>query len=329
MNDTIQFLAGKLIQFDAEFISDLLRLPDDLKSNFVQMAIPYFGAFADGAEQWGNKISNNSIIFSEQEEKFYKYLRNQHKLFDQSYECMYRKIEDEFNSSDRYFRNRASWLIRGLNLYKNVGVYFCGKHPVGNTILIGLYTPFSPVNNPNGQEIRILFEVLGKLLRQYIEEMKETQIVTHKEKIRIEDYNFFAKCPIGKNPDTNRFCLFSILCTVNYLIYFLDRIFIQETPTKLRWAYLQYYYLIDLLAQINMILDTKYKIDDSLKCRLFRNCMAHYGLQPSLKNFNINNHDIMGGITDHFFGKNYFEVKQFIYCELKSLSCQLENDLIN
>ena len=121
--------------------------------------------------------------------------------------------------------------------------------------------------------------------------------------------------------------LFSILCQINFLIYGVERWIKEETPTKLRFMYLLYYSLLELLPQINQKLNTAFKMDCSWESRDFRNSMAHYKLGVALKKEELVLDDLLFGLTIKYFGVSYIDVKNVITAELENLSHQIEQYL--
>ena len=127
-------------------------------------------------------------------------------------------------------------------------------------------------------------------------------------KFDTKDYGGFQKSPIG-NKFSDKFVLFSILCQINFLIYGVERWIKEETPTKLRFMYLLYYSLLELLPQINQKLNTAFKMDCSWESRDFRNSMAHYKLGVALKKEELVLDDLLFGLTIKYFGVSYVDVK--------------------
>ncbi len=319
----VQLLARKLIKSDAQFVYALVTLREKIDNNYLSMAMPYIGIFTDGAEQWGNKVGLKVATFNAEEKAHYEKLRSKHKLFDMEYEDFYKALYKEFIESDNHFSSICRPIAKWTKLYDNVGVDYCKKVVCGNTILCELYNPISSIkNNFDGEKIKKLSYVVGKLCSDFEGYTLSQNIFDSSFNFYYKDFNFFIRCPI-KRHDFDSFCLFSILCCINYILYFIDKYFLIELPTKLRFAYLQYYYLAGLLDGINNKLNTHFSINKKWINQGFRNCMAHYGLGKDIKENDIVEDDLMGGITIKFFNKNYYELKKEIFYELESLSIQL------
>ncbi len=290
----------------------------------MSMAQPYIGLFADGAEQWSQKVGLLIKQFSKEEKEYYTLLRNKHKLFDYSYDEFYNIIHKEFIAHDLYFDKNKAWIEKYLLVYKNFGVDYCNTKVCGNTIIIGVYSPYSPVEvGFSGKKIRELSVVAGKLCIFFEGDDVELYF-NNKLHFNYKDYHLFKEKLLLKNANFDTFCLFSILCSINYIIYFIDRYFLKESPTKLRFAYLQYYYIVKIIDEINSKLNTNFTLDKKWINKEFRNSMAHYGLGQILNEMNINKDDILGGITNIIFDLDYIDFKNVIYDQLDSLSNQIE-----
>ena len=104
---------------------------------------------------------------------------------------------------------------------------------------------------------------------------------------------------------------------------FINRYFVDEFPAKLRYTYLQYYYLTTLIPQINRKLATNFTINNQYKNDKFRNCMAHYGLGVAINEADIIENDIFLGLSYKLLGMPYTEIKAAIYFELDMFAEQV------
>lgn len=321
-----------MIQYDARFIYTLIHIAGvlgtekaNIDSNYMVMSMPYTACFTDGAEKWTKKTGCKKISLNDAEREYYESIRNNIKLFDLSYPHLKQILHKKFTFNDEYFYRTRTQDSIDLDLYFNVGTDVCGGVFCGNTILCSVYTPFYQFQESAGEYIRNMSKVTGRIADHYgcknqpIYQYDKSLLFTYK------DYHFFEYSPL-KNSVNNidGFCLFSILCTINYLILFLDKFFINEFPSKLRFAYIQYYYLLGILDEINHTLSTSFCMNDQWKNQDFRNCMAHYGLGQVLKPKDIIIDDLMGGLTQKIFGMDYMQIKNSIYSELQNLAYQIE-----
>lgn len=103
----------------------------------------------------------------------------------------------------------------------------------------------------------------------------------------------------------------------------------EEIPQKFKFAYLQYYYLCDFIKELNAANGTTFYINDSIKDRNFRNCLAHYGLGQYLSESDLNNDDLLKGLTNKAFNMNYLDAKDKLYLYLTELTNQIKAEIFS
>lgn len=304
MLNKVQKAAYDLIQSDARFIYTLVDMQNHAKninSNYVMMCQPYIGIFADGAEQWCKKTGMDAPKFNNEEKGYYVKLRQAHKLFEWPYKKYEALLTQKFQESDRYFYNIRS-LFEKIIGYSNVGVDYCNGTICGNTILCAMYMPFSTLGDKKiGPKIRDLSIVAGKLAAYFLDgNMKPFAYDDKNNTVKYRDYHFYKRSPLILESNLG-FVLFCIMCSINYITEFIDKYFVEEIPQKFKYAYLQYYYICDFLEELNIANKTNYYIDNELKNRSLRNCFAHYGLGQFLKEIEVNEKDVLKGLTEKAF----------------------------
>jgi len=325
----IQEKAYKLIQTDARFIYSIIANPKKPKSNFISMLQPYIGMFADGAEKWGRKVGMNTPVFSDTEKKYYESMRASIKFFGMSFQEFCSILNRIFRESDEYFANVCNPIAKLNKQYDNVGVDLQDAIFCGNTILCSIYSPYYKAWNDNkayGEFVKTNSIIAGKLVAAYGATLLSPYSINFALNFMDKDYHFFARCPLKNNTFEN-FCLFSILCNINFLRIFVDKYFVDEFASKLRFAYLQYYYLTNFILEINESLSTNFSFNAKYKNDCFRNCMAHYGIGQIMCESDIIETDIMFGLTNKIFDTPYLDVKNAIYNELDEIAKQLEKYL--
>jgi hypothetical protein len=326
----VQKAAYELIQADARFLytlTDISKNVQNIKGNYICMSLPYMGLFTDGTEQWCKKVGLNAPRFNPTEKAFYTQLRQGHKLFEKSYEDYSTLLFEKFTESENYFYSIRRLREKILGYY-NVGTDLCNGEFCGNTILCSIYMPINILGNEGvGMWIRDMSIVAGKLAASL--GCKEFPIYRYDDNLNIiyKDYHFYKNSPLKMSDDFG-FLLFSILCSINYAIEFIENYFIDEIPQKFKFAYLQYYYLCDFIKEVNAQKNTDFYIDDSLYDRNFRNCVAHYGLGQYISETEIISDDILKGLTNKAFGKDYLTTKVELYEILKSLTKQIRQIIL-
>lgn len=331
MLNPVQKAAYELIQADARFLYTLTVIHGNAKnisSNYIMMSQPYIGLFAVGVEQWCKKLGLGAPQFTDTEKIYYTALRQSHKFYEMSYSDYLSALMEKFKESDNYFYKNRS-LREKLLGYCNVGADQCNGHFCGNTILCALYTPVDTLNDKEiGPWIRDVSVVSGRLAGFF--DCHNFPPYNYDDSILVKyvDYHFYKNCPL-KNKTKLSFLLFSILCSVNYAIEFIDQYFIGEISQKFKFAYLQYYYLCDFIKKLNAANGTTFYINDSMKDRPFRNCLAHYGLGQYLSESDLICDDVLKGLTNKAFNLNYRDAKNKLYFYLTELRNQIETEIFS
>lgn len=330
MLNKVQKAAYDLIQSDARFIYTLVDMQNNarnINSNYVMMCLPYIGIFADGAEQWCKKIGLDAPRFHDEEKGYYEKLRQAHKLFGMPYKEYETLLVEKFHESDKYFYNTRS-LIEKVVGYYNVGTDYCNGTVCGNTILCAMYMPFNILGDEKvGSRIRDLSIVTGKLAAYFLDiDLEPFEYDDKNNIVKYRDYHFYKKSPL-KLKNNLGFVLFCVLCNINYIIAFIDKYFVEEIPQKFKYAYLQYYYICDFLEELNSANKTNYYIDSALKNRSLRNCFAHYGLGQFLKETEVNEKDVLKGLTEKALNMDYYSCKELLYKYLRDLRNQIEEKI--
>lgn len=322
----VQLAAYDLIQSDAIFLCSIINIRQNAKnisSNYICMSSPYIGLFADGAEQWGKKVGLRTPQFTSLEKNYYQQLRQSHKLFELEYDQYAKLLLEKFKESDEYFYNIRSNLEKEIGYY-NVGTDLCNGEFCGNTILCSMYFPNHSFGNKKfGPWIRDVSIVAGKLAASFGCTISSSYTYDDNLKVNAIDYHFYKKTPLKLNNDFG-FLLFSILCSINFPIEFIENYFTEEIPQKFKFAYLQYYYLCNFIPQLNSQNNTCFSIDNRLYDRSLRNCLAHYGLGQYFKEYDIINSDTLKGLTNKALGMDYLTAKNELYQILKDLANQIK-----
>ena len=320
-----------LMQNDLRFLYTVVSHYKDIKSNYMVSSMPYIGLVVDGIEDWIKAYNNSHAIklsiptFTTQEETFYERMRSCIKLWDNPYATVYAEFERLYTLSDNYFSSICKPVIRNLKLYDIFGADQADGHYCGNTILCSYYVPGFDYFQRKKGDIKSLSIIAGKYTSLF--SATRAYRINSNMSFSKSDYGGFVKSPVG-NDFSDRFVLFSLLCQINYIIKCIDEYILDETTTKLRFAYILYYYIVGILPDINLKLDMNFFIDNKWKSSGFRNCMAHYKVGVALKESELIQDDPFYGLVQkHFRSCGYYELKTSVMKELLSLSGQLEEYL--
>ena len=230
--------------------------------------LPYLGVVIDGAEDWVKAINNSSKcklqipLFKESESVFYEQIRNSIKMWNQDYDKIYKLLKNAYHKSDEYFGSVCNPIAKAVHLYDIYGMDTINGAICGNTILCQYYSPFFSYTGNNGEYIKSMTEIGGQYIRLFNSISEYT--VNNDFKLDVQDYGGFVKSPVG-NRFSDKFVLVSIICQINFLLYGVEQWIKEEIPTKLRFGYILYFYLINVVEQINTKLGITLKIDTKWK----------------------------------------------------------------
>lgn len=327
---SVQEAAITLMQNDLKFLYTVMCRADKIGSNYFPSLQPYMAVIIDGVEDWIKSFNNshaeklNLPTFTKVQERYYEKMRESIKLWECDYNDTYETLKYYYDESEDFFSNVCKPLAKKLKLYDIYGVDTANGVMCGNTILCAYYNPLYSYDGNNGEFIKSMAEIGGRYIYLF-NAMNEYQ--TDESMIfDVQDYGGFQKSPVG-NRFSDKFVLLSIVCQLNFLIYCIDEWIKEETSTKIRFAYLLYYSLLDILPKINKKMRTSFELKETWKSREFRNNMAHYKLGISLKEKDLILNDIMFGLTQKYFGTDYITTKNGIMDELKKLAFQIEKYL--
>lgn len=329
LSKTEQVTLG-LIQSDLQFLYTVCQNKLVSGSSYFVALLPYVGMIIDGCETWSkkvNKLKPHSLKFSKEEQNYYSELRNSIKLWETSFEDLNILLKKKYSESDIYFSNCCKPTAKFLKLYDIFGAYLIDGNFCDNTILDMLFVPGFDYNSIDGEYIKRMSTFSGKTIAFGIDK-KPSLKIDNSIIFNNKDYGGFVKSPVGNN-FSGKFVLFSILCSINFIIYGIDKYIVPEIPAKLRFAYIQYYYLMEQIPQINKYFNTQFYINSKWlePKNKFRNCMAHYGIGVVLSQQEVIETDLFGGLTQKIFDEEWVSVKNFIVNELGELSEQISNYL--
>lgn len=331
LND-VQKIAYKLIQTDLSYIYTIFSNYPNIGCNYLVSMQPYLGIIADGAEDWVtaveivNKLTLGIPCFSEEEKIHYEAMRGNIKFWEKSYLNIFTEIKEAYTKSDIYFSNLCKPIAKNLKLYDIYGADIVNGEFCGNTILCSIYTPY--FSYKTGEIVSDYIKNMSVICGEYIGYFNAMQLF-HTDKtmnFSVKEYGGFIGSPVG-NQFSEKFILFSILCQINFILLCIDKYIMDEIPTKLRFAYLLYFYLLQVLPSINQSCTSVFAMDNKWRNYKFRNAMAHYKLGMALKQEDIIESDLMGGLTNKIFGVNYIVIKDAIIHELSELANQIKEYL--
>lgn len=259
MRDNLAFteqqkVAIALIRNDFRFIFTVISNMSQLKSNYIAFSMPLLGTIMDGAEDWVKAYNNTSKTkleiptFSPEEQVYYEEMRNAIKLWDKGYDTVFEGLKATYQASDRYFSSLCKPIARILRLYDIFGADLVDGEFCGNTILGSYCVPRYQFGDFDEEALRKYAEIMGRYADVF-EALEEYSVKMNFHSCT-KDYGGFVKSPVG-NGYSDKFVLFSLLCQTQFIIHCVEEYITEESTTKFRFLYLQYYYLAKVLPEIN------------------------------------------------------------------------------
>ena len=322
----VQQATIELIQDDMRFLYTLIINSEKIMPTYWIELSPYTGLIIDGAEDWIKAYNNSSKnyieipLFNSEEECYYKIMRNASKAWGYNLSEYYELLNVKYTESDKYFGGVCSKIAKYLHLYDTMGVFLIDGYNCGNTILDACYIPDYKYGVTNGERIKKMAEFAGRYITAF-EIRKGFNIKTQTYNYR--DDGGFIKIPFGNEFSINH-VLFSCLCTINFVLYGIEKIIIDEVATKLRMEYICYYYMKRLLDQIHDELGVDFSMSDQYISQEFRNSLAHYKLGIMLKKDDLILSDPLKGLTQKIFQTDYNSIKNFTLNELTNSAKMIE-----
>lgn len=307
----------QLIRCDMHFLYSMSQNSHKTLPLYFAAAMPYMGLIVDGSENWSNKvksIKDFTIKFSKEEKEYYAEMRSSIKLWNLPFSDLKVLLKEKYEESENYFSNLCKPFAKIMKLHNIFGVYLINDYFCDNTILDAIFAPKFSFKEIEliGEHMKIMSEIIGKMAVFFGATTFAPLKINQDFSFVIKDYGRFIKSPVG-NQYSDKFVLLSILCSINFIVWGVDALIIEETSTKLRLAYVLYYYLVAQVKEINISLGTKFTINAKWKNDVFRNCMAHYGIGAAVRQDEVVKTDLFGGLTNKIFALDWLELKNE-YC---------------
>ncbi len=321
-----QNCAYELIKSDLRFLYTIIANQDICTSSYYVAFMPYMGLIIDGIENWivsFNNSSKNKIsapVFDQEQQLFYTEMRQSIKMFETGYESLNNAFKVNYSKSDEYFSSLCKPIAKHLHLYDIYGEFRCNDIPCSNTILNQYCVPSFDFGKNDGERIKKCAYIGGQYISVF--DALNAYPVDKSFFFETKDYGGFVKSPYGREY-SSLFLLYTIQCQVNFVIYAVNAFIKCECSSKLRFAYMLYYYLLQILPQINKNLGTAFSMDTTYLSQPLRNAMAHYKVGVALKEIEIVDTDLMYGLTQKYLNMDYLITKDGIYKELTKLKEQI------
>ncbi|MGL5479159.1 MAG: hypothetical protein ACRDCB_09005 [Clostridium sp.] len=249
--------------------------------------------------------------------------------------------------------------LLGIVELNDFGTYKIQDKYIGNIYLNQWYLnelfDINEIGSMESKDNILLFssELAHILKRICQDENILTQNLYENDNIVIEEYNFLlfntpTKIFNDKYDKYSSLLLFNILCSINFTLYFLDKILPKENQFYFRIKFSCYYSSISslrlLINQVNCNNEIKTGVENYIKQiedienfkysfgepSKLRNCILHYKIREE----DIPKEDILYntpfyGLIEKYTKKDYFSFSKELDKNLRELSLILENWILN
>ena len=289
-------------------------------------------------------------------EEILKKVRVKFKLYSEKSITSYKNDLENIHSQWYEFMKDHSWDV-------DFGVFSVSGKYIGNTILdswhLNEFLDIKEINSKQQEEyIKLFGEGMGDILRFMCDKYSiQSKKIILKPELQVEDNNFplYRSNTIIFNDKYDKYIsllLFNILCSVNFVLYFLGKILPKNNEFYFRVKFICYDSSISSLRKLinyseqNTAIETGVKNytnkieelerlkklinDRSNNSSELRNCMAHYKIsENSIKEQDILNNVPFYGLIEQYSGKDYDSLNEEISDNLKNISLLLETWVLN
>lgn len=320
--DAIQKKVKQIIESESEFLYNfLLNMPEKQRNIGILGLLPFLSVYVEGVAKWSAVALKRDNPFNKQEKLVYSAIRQGIKLFENDFDTNVSIIKGEMSIHEEAFQPDF------------FGDITCKEHIIGNTYLTGVYLNITKLRDiySNSMDVKTLKygeEELGLLLRD-VSIVGGRIIRLNLSRTRDLNFNiidleqsdlFTFNNPKYRMSKPSDICWLNLLCQINYIIYFLNRLTENQDFFVFRCAYIVYYYTLLFISNV----ESEISIENEWEHREFRNALAHYGIKRALGKNKLLSADAFGGLTHYFFNKSYEEMYNVIIDELINVSNQLE-----
>lgn len=348
-----------LLSKDVQAINGIYKnLKEDERDIFFMNIMPYASMCIDSATELF--INTFEIKFiSEEEWNLAKRIRTKLKMYNKKIKRNVEVLDSIYSFQDEYFEDLCKFqFIKDSKMYYNFGTYLLENKYIGNNFLFHWYFGYEDKKNKNKKVDEFetmkassinIGKILGKLI-DAIGKYEEGEIDLYDINLRViyNDYNLSKdkyKLFSDNYYESITIIIFNILCSINFILYFLGKIIRNSNQFYFRAKYLCYYYSILNLSVIENYTKINYKkrnsLDDlyksikdlNLNSELintpFRNCMAHYIIKEEYIKENELKLDVpLYGLVEKYFGKDYVSLNNEIHDNLVRLANVIEDFIL-
>lgn len=322
----IKECAKELIILDCkDMMETLFSMKQDDQSIFMLAAMPYLCLIVNEAYRWCSKAG---ICLNKFESKsVLENIRSKGKLFGNdkflNFDKQAENIDNIVKVEHLYYK-RKSYLPDFMR--NDVGTYWIDNMCIGNTIQYAYdFSLFAPENKSLYESQKEVYEFsveIGSAYQEIISTLTgfSYSIKATGNKIKHHSYLDFKYKRDYKNVDN--VIIHSLICRINFLLYFLKKFCRKESMMYLRMIYITFYSMKNDMEALGI--NSNRCFDDYYE-KEFRNAMAHYSLYGKINNKELLTNSVGFGLIEKYFSCDYGFLVEIIEKKLSTIVFLLEN----
>lgn len=329
----------------------------NLASIFILGLLPYQSILSDGILAEGvldhSDIKEVNDIFIKEKNcvKIIGKVRAKFKLYSE------KSIQNNLNILKSIHSDWVELMNKDIFMTTDFGTFIISNEFIGNNILYSWYlNEFLSIKSidseQSAKDVKLFGESMGKILKFVCNKysiQKKKAILNPKIQIKDKDFLLEQSKTIIFNNKYDKYVsilLFNILCSINFVLYFLGKIVRKNNEFYFRIKYNCCYYAISSLLKLanhsenntiqtgveNHIPDKEKleKLIASIGGSGLRNCMAHYKISKNdIKENEILRSVPFYGLIEKYTSKDYYSLNKEIEDNLKNISLLLGKWVLN
>ncbi|MDH6368184.1 MULTISPECIES: hypothetical protein [unclassified Breznakia] len=294
------------------FILKIMNFDEELKSPLLLALFPNIALLLKESHKWISKVSKSKSF---ENLKYIEIISGIRESIKQEFE----EIDSVVELHQTEFKTNTKILGK---IRKDIGIAYYDGHPIVNSI----WNAYNlKIINGTGsskftkEQIISLGEFCSSFPLAVINELNPKNNIleiasTYKDTLNLKQIILWKDFNLSidfKPYSVDLFCIFSLLCQLNFYILIVEPN-LKDTTLCFRYKYLLYYYSNQLLKRCCHSLQWKLTIStNQLMNKEFRNCMAHYGMSHYMK-MRFDENIVFFGSIEKAFSLSYKDVDDLL-----------------
>lgn len=369
-DDIYKKISKQLLLEDCQSVFSLFEQikNEDYSPIFILQAVTYLSFLCNGILDFYNiKYVEEINVKEESIKKIINDMRIKVKLYSEDNAKPKKSMQDlekihlDFYNSFKKLYDNANpvFKLRGLIKLYDFGAYSISGKYIGNTYLNYWYLNkilgVEEIGTEECKENVILFSTgLGYILKFVCDKehiSKKTFDLNTEIKVQSKDFLLMSNSTKILNDKYYKYSsllLFNIICSINFVIYFLDKVLPQDNQFYFRVKFICYYSSISSLRKLVNYIDNNHTIKTGIENYVkqikkleefkkslgeeskLRNCLLHYKISEKyVSKEEILLNEPFYGLINKYTGRDYYTFNHQLDDNLKDISLMLERWILN